>query len=90
MAGIDTGDTVLHRPTGEEWLVAFVDNDRLAWCGWPEGFALLADCELLTKAAPGEREALLKQMAVMRSSDSRSRYAKRALEAQQGEGDNRG
>lgn len=36
---IDTGDTVKHKPTGEEWLVAGVKGDRLMWCGWPEGWA---------------------------------------------------
>ena len=34
---IDTGDTVKHGPTGETWVVAYVQGDRLAWCGWPEG-----------------------------------------------------
>ena len=43
---IRTGDTVYHQPSGETWVVAYVDEDRLAWCGWPEGEARLEDCEL--------------------------------------------
>jgi hypothetical protein len=40
---IDTADHVLHGPSGETWVVAYVEGDRLAWCGWPEGEAKLAD-----------------------------------------------
>ena len=43
---IRTGDTVLHKPSGEKWLVAYVQGEYLAWCGGPEGEAKLADCEL--------------------------------------------
>jgi hypothetical protein len=53
---IDTGDYVRHGPAGEEWVVAYVRGDRLAWCGWPSGLAALADCTLIEKAAPGDRE----------------------------------
>jgi hypothetical protein len=60
---IDTGDYVLHRPTGEQWIVAYVHGDRLAWCGWPEGEAALADCELVEKATPERREHWLQEMA---------------------------
>lgn len=79
METIDTGDHVKHGPTGETWLVAFVEGDRLAWCGWPEGFADLADCTLIQKAAPGEREKLLASMAEIGDGDMRGRYARRAL-----------
>ena len=59
---IDTGDTVLHKPTGEEWLVAGVKGDRLMWCGWPEGWAKLAECELVEKATPEARDKLLHEL----------------------------
>jgi hypothetical protein len=70
---IDTGDAVLHGPTGEEWLVAYVRGDRLAWCGWPEGEAALSDCALVRKATPAQRDKLLEEMAA--SSGTRARYA---------------
>jgi len=76
---IDTGDHVKHGPTGETWVVAFVENGRLAWCGWPEGLADLADCALVQKAAPGEREKLLLSMADIGDGDMRGRYARERL-----------
>lgn len=76
---IDTGDTVLHRPTGEEWLVAGVSGDRLYWCGWPPGRADLADCELVRKATPAEREELLHRLANKPTDDERRRLARHAL-----------
>lgn len=77
---IDTGDTVKHLPTGEEWLVAVVDGERLSWCGWPEGWAKVADCELVRKAEPMERTTTLIAMAHMgNESDHRCRYARKAL-----------
>lgn len=75
---IDTGDIVKHEPTGETWTVAFVDNDRLWWCGWPEGTASLADCVLVKKASAAERHKLLVDMS--KSDGARSRYAQRQLE----------
>lgn len=77
---IDTADHVRHGPTGEEWVVAFVQGDRLAWCGWPEGLAALADCTLIRKATEAERVRLLRDMAESAGNDSRTRYARHALE----------
>lgn len=77
---IDTGDTVFHRPTGGTWLVAFVEGTRLAWCGWPFGYAKIDDCELVQKASEAERDALLRKLATMRdTSDTRRQYARRRL-----------
>lgn len=77
---IGTADSVRHEPTGETWLVAYVQGDRLAWCGWPEGTALVADCTLTRKANEEERYRLLRQMAHMNDErDPRCRYARRAL-----------
>lgn len=77
---MDTGDVVLHKPTGERWVVAFVNDERLSWCGWPEGTALLSDCELLEPATPETRLALLRALATMNGSDSRKSYAIKRLE----------
>lgn len=80
MAEIDTGDTVHHKPTGETWRVACVQEDHLSWCGWPEGQAFLRDCELVQKAAPGEREKLLHDLANMSNQDDhRCRFARYEL-----------
>ena len=63
MAEIDTGDIVLHRPTGENWVVARVDGNKLAWLGWPPGWGDLADCVLVKKASNGERHSHLASLA---------------------------
>lgn len=78
---IDTGDTVHHAPSGEDWVVAYVQGDRLAWCGWPEGEAKLSDCTLIQKAAPEYRQKLLEDMAAMTGNDARKRYARHVLRA---------
>ena len=76
---MDTGDIVIHKPTGEKWVVAFVDGERLSWCGWPEGLAYTKDCVLLEHARPEERLTLLHQLATMDGLDSRKTYAKNRL-----------
>lgn len=42
------GDRVLHKPTGETWLLAYADYESgdLAWLGWPDGRARIEDCAL--------------------------------------------
>lgn len=76
---IETGDTVFHGPTGETWTVAYVQGDRLAWCGWPEGEARLSDCKLTKKGTPEYREKLLNDLANMPDEDARRRYARHVL-----------
>lgn len=76
---IDTADHVLHAPSGESWVVAYVRGDRLAWCGWPQGEAALADCTLLKKATDAERDKLLREMADSGSNDMRVTYARQRL-----------
>lgn len=87
MPDIDTGDVVRHGPTGEEWIVACVQGDRLSWCGWPEGMAALADCTLVRKATPEDRDKLLREMAAIGGSDHRQRYAQTRLAATEPKGE---
>lgn len=79
---MDTGDVVLHKPTGEKWVVAYITTSgrHLVCCGWPESIAELADCDLVKSATPEQRFALLEQMASMTGCDSRKSYAKLRLE----------
>ena len=47
---IRPSDTVLHKPSGETWVVCGVDRERgeLIPCGYPfPSFAKIADCELI-------------------------------------------
>lgn len=74
---IDTADVVKHGPTGEQWVVAYVREGRLAWIGWPQGEAALEDCTLVEAATDEKRIALLNQMAEMNDqSDPRCRFAR--------------
>lgn len=61
---IRAGDHVRHRPSGETWVVAFADYESgdLAWCGWPEGLARLADCYLVQKASDDEHARIVAQI----------------------------
>ena len=80
-AEFDTADIVLHRPTEEQWLVAYVKGDRLVWCGWPEGEAKTEDCTLLKKATEEARIDLLHSLARMSGIDRRKVYAQQRLAA---------
>lgn len=52
------GDSVLHRPSGEEWVVAYADatQDVVAWAGWPNGRARLSDCTLVRPASDEQHQ----------------------------------
>jgi len=81
---INTGDVVRHIPTGEKWVVAFVKDGDLSWCGWPEGWAKISDCILIKKATTDERLKLLKEMSEMPTDyDHRARYARSELDLMQ-------
>lgn len=79
---IDTGDHVHHEPTGEDWVVAYVQGGRLAWCGWPCGEAALSDCTLIYSATPDARRLLLKEL--LACDDARGDYARHRLQQDEG------
>ena len=81
MTPIETADIVRHAPTGEEWLVAYVENGKLCACGWPESLADLSDCTLVKKATEQEKQQLIQQLAAMggHEYDSRRSWAKNYL-----------
>ena len=83
---IDTGDWVVHCPSGEHWVVACVDGEYLHWCGWPEGDAKLSDCVLTKKASSEYRLKLLNEIASMSGDCHRKRHAIATL-AQQPQGE---
>jgi len=73
---IETGDVVLHEPSGEEWLVAFVEDGRLSWLGWTEGTANVADCKLVKKGTQEYRDIWQRDMLRLPDSDIRGRWAR--------------
>lgn len=74
-----TADHVLHKPSGETWVVAYVEGDDLVACGWPLTMVPVSDCELVKAATDEDNEKLLKKMSVMLRSDPRCYYAKAEL-----------
>lgn len=58
-----TGDVVLHRPSGEKWLVAMADEADIMPCGWPETVARVSDCEIVTAADDAEHIKVLREVA---------------------------
>lgn len=73
---IDTGDKVHHAPTGEDWLVAFVEGENLVPLGWPQTIAKLADCTLLEKATQEDRAMWRKDLLRLSTDDIRGRWAR--------------
>lgn len=58
---IRPNDTVLHKPTGETWVVCGVNHDlkTLIPCGYPfPSMALLEDCELLERGYEKEPQSV--------------------------------
>ena len=83
---IKPGDIVHHKPSGEDWVVAYMDVERneIAWFGWPPGFAKLSDCELLESVSIDESLKAIVDWAKKSQSerdghDYRISYAKRTL-----------
>jgi hypothetical protein len=75
MAAPRCGDHVLHRPSGETWVVAWCEGDDLAWCGWPNGMARASDCEIVKQATDAEHRLWASDVAGI--GDSRSSRVKR-------------
>ena len=59
---IRCGDHVHHRPSGEDWLVAWCDGDDLQWCGWPSGIGRTADCDLVKACSDAEHIKLVREI----------------------------
>lgn len=77
------GDSVKHKPSGEEWVVSYVDGEYLSWLGWPNGEAKVSDCELIRSCSHSDHIKILKSVAAAgdHGADKRSRMARRDLEA---------
>ena len=74
------GDTVKHKPTGEEWVLANDQHgDHVSWCGWPEGLAQATDCEIVKRASDKERHERLLSWANQQGNDHRIARAKQQL-----------
>jgi hypothetical protein len=66
-----TGDVILHRPSGEKWLVAWADDKHVICCGWPESQALIADCDLIEPATEEKHRRIVTEIATLSQRDLR-------------------
>lgn len=55
------GDTVLHLPSGERWIVRIVDGRDVWPCGYPESLGRLKDCYLETACSDEKHKAMLER-----------------------------
>lgn len=78
---IRTGDHVRHIPSGETWVVAFVEDHTglLCACGWPCELVPIAQCQLVKQASDEESLALVRKLAAISEPDIRRSWAQRWL-----------
>jgi hypothetical protein len=83
---IRAGDTVLHKPTGEKWLVAAMSGDgaKLVCCGWPESIADVSDCELFRSATDEKHTDTLMRVIESCPEQLRGSWARQNLAAIRG------
>lgn len=72
-----SGDVVLHRPSGETWVVAYADPETgyMSYCGWPDGEVPISDCTLTKAASDAEHHDWLDR--IMAADGRRAVRAKR-------------
>lgn len=70
---IRTGDAVYHRPSREEWVVAWADytTGYMSACGWPESEASISDCVVLSRATDEQCEKLISELETSGRRDAR-------------------
>lgn len=74
------GDAVLHRPSGETWILACDErNGEIVCCGWPESMAPAKDCDLVEAATDRMRSDILWQVARECRDELRARRARQDL-----------
>jgi len=66
------GDHVHHKPSGEDWLVAWADHTTgyMSPCGWPTCQALISDCVITHEASDGESHEITEQLRKSGRSDA--------------------
>lgn len=69
-----TGDVVFHKPSGEQWLLAWADDVYVYPYGWPDSRAEAVDCKLLEAASDEKHAKCLAEVAESKS----DRYSTRA------------
>ena len=66
-----TGDSILHKPSGEAWVCAWADpgTGYLSWLGWPPGEAEISDFDLVKAVSDAEHVQWLRDLKNSKRSD---------------------
>lgn len=73
-SAIEIADHVKHIPSGEEWIVARVDDKYLWPCGWPESREMKKDCVLIKKSSQESRYKLIEELKKLPATEARHYY----------------
>lgn len=75
-ARLRTGDVVHHKPSGEDWVLAYADygTGKLSPCGWPECEGEIRDCTLVNAATDEESEGLVGRLVAIGERRGRRAY----------------
>ena len=65
------GDHVFHKPSGETWIVARVDDTSVYPLGWPCTQAKRADCTLVEPCADEQHAKLIDDLTRLPADDPR-------------------
>lgn len=85
---IRAGDAVLHRPSGERWLVAAVNDQGDLYCaGWPCTRSSIEDCDLLEATSDDRHTEMVYACARIRESDPRRSYSLQLCTLMMGRGE---
>jgi hypothetical protein len=85
---IRAGDAVLHRPSGERWLVAAVNDQGDLYCaGWPCTRASIEDCDLVEATSDERHFEMVFACARIRESDPRRSYSLQLCTLMMGRGE---
>lgn len=77
---IDSGDVVVHRPTGENWVIGASTGKYVYPQGWPPTRANAADCDLVERASIAWFRETIFEWSEKKSSDERCEINQRRIQ----------
>jgi hypothetical protein len=80
---VKSGDTIKHRPTGENWVVAAMspDGKELVCAGWPETVTSVENCELVKSCSDAEHREMLIEVTRTCAEQLRGSWARKEMES---------
>lgn len=71
LVGLRIGDTVHHKPTGEDWLVARVLHDGIFCAGWPCTKGYFQDMHVIERCSDKQHADLVERLKNIGRGDPR-------------------